>query len=182
MLVIVIDPRSDGRWLVEVQGRSRHRGQLAGGDESGVDGGVAVRGNHHQVVENVSLPFAGKVEVAVIGQIQDRVLIGGGKVLDLERMRFQRIADPRGQGAGKTLIAILADQGELHPMGNFMPLPQQLVEAYDSPVQGVDAVVCRKLIALAVQAKGGMGDAVAVAPDDGSEVAFGIGGVARQGS
>ena len=91
------------------------------------------------MVENVSLPLAGKVEIAVIGQIQDRVLIGSGKILDLERMGFEGVADARIQSARKALIAILADQGELDPARNLMPLPHQLVEAFDSPVQGVDA-------------------------------------------
>ncbi len=94
LLIIVVDPRSDGGRFVEVQRRSRHRGQFAGGNEPRVDRSIAVCRNHHQVVENVSLPLAGKVEVTVIGQIEDRVLIGGGEVLDFERVRFQRIADP----------------------------------------------------------------------------------------
>ena len=140
-----------GLW--KSNGRSGYRGQLSRGDEAGVDRSIAVGGNHHQVVENVSVPFAGKVEVAVVGQIQDRVLIGGGEVLDLERMRLQRVADPRGQRARKALIAIFADQGELDPMGNFVPLPYQLVEAFDSPVQGVGAVVGGKVVALPSRVK-----------------------------
>ena len=119
--------------LMEIQRGSCYRGQLAGGDEPGVDGGVAVRGNHDHVVENVSLPFACQVEIAVIGQIQHRVFIGGGEVLDLQRMRFEGVADLRRQRAGKPLIAILADQGELDPVGNLLPLPYQLVEATIPP-------------------------------------------------
>ena len=97
LLVTVVDPRADGRCLMEVQRRSRYWRQLAGGNESRVDGGVAIRGNGHQVVENVPLPLARKVEVAVIGEIEDRVLIGGGEVLDPECMRLERIADASGQ-------------------------------------------------------------------------------------
>ena len=86
LLIVVVDPRSDGRGLVEVQRRSCHRGQLAGGDERRVDGRIPVCRDHHLVVENISLPLAGKVEVTVIGQIEDRVLVGGSEVLNFERV------------------------------------------------------------------------------------------------
>ena len=69
-------------------------------------------------------------------------------------MRLQGIAHAGRQGTGKALVAILADQGKLHSMGNLVSLPHEFVEAKDSPMQGVDAVVGRKLIGLAVEAEG----------------------------
>jgi hypothetical protein len=113
------------------------------------------------VVENVSVSFAGQVEVAVIGQIKDSVLIGSGGVLDLERMLYQGVADLCRERAGKALIAIFAYQGELDSIWNRTPVPDQLVEAFDSAMQGVSAVVGRQMVLLAVEGKTRVGDPVA---------------------
>src|ERR1700722_3320903 len=96
-------------------------------------------------------------------------------------MRSQGVADARGEGAGKALISIFAHQGELDSIGNFTAVPDQLVEALDSSMQGVGAVIGGKMVLLAVEGKTGVGDPVAITPYDGSKVALGISRVAGQG-
>src|SRR3984893_17527574 len=96
-------------------------------------------------------------------------------------MRCQGVADSRSEGARKALIAVFAHQGELNSIGNFTPVPDQLVETLDTPMQGVGAVIGGKMVLLAIERKTSVGDPVAVAPYDGSKVALGIGRIAAQG-
>ncbi len=71
-----------GVGLGEVEGRAGDRRELAGGDELGVDGGVAAGVEHEGVAEDVA--GAGEIEVGVVGEVDDGGLVGGGGVVDAQ--------------------------------------------------------------------------------------------------
>ena len=136
-----MDARADLRFLAEIEGRARNRSQLSGGDKTGIDGCIAIRVDGQQIAEDVTVPFACQIEVAVIAQIDDGILIGGGGIVDLKRVLLQRVTDVSGQRSRKTLVAIRADQGKLHALGNDMRLPNTAVKPLCSAVQAVPAFV-----------------------------------------
>ncbi|KAG6555522.1 hypothetical protein Mapa_002757 [Marchantia paleacea] len=134
-----------------------------------------------QVVQNFTAPMASQVPVRVARKIH-----GCGF---FPRLRFhlylelailaQRVGHRYLQASGKSLLAIEAVVIELNgrplPVIELLRLPQNFVEAHDPSVERVVPVVCRKMINLAAQFEGGIGNAVGHSTDDGPEVGSRIG-------
>ncbi len=62
------------------------------------------------MVENVSRPFPGEVEITVLAQVEDSGLVGGGFVIDEQFVGFgERVSHFDFQIAGKPFFAVLAE-------------------------------------------------------------------------
>ena len=75
--------RADRLGAGEVHRRALDRLELAQRDQRVVDRQVAVGVERQLVVEHVARAGAGQVPVGVVGQVDDRRLVGRGRVLDL---------------------------------------------------------------------------------------------------
>ena len=73
-----------GVGVVKSNGVPFDRLDLAGRDQRVVDRRVVVGGDHQLVVEDRAVALAGEVEVAVVGQVDRRRLVGRGDVVDLQ--------------------------------------------------------------------------------------------------
>ena len=169
------DARPDGREAREVHHRAAHRRDLAGRDQRVVHRREPVRHQHQFVAEDVALPVAGQVEVAVVRQVDDGRLVGGRGVVEPQLVPVgQRVGDRGRQRARVAFLHVRAHVGELHggAVGRRHDLrpPHALVEALHAAVQVVRPVVGRERVLLAVELELALGDPVADAPDRGAEV------------
>ena len=170
----LVDPRTDRRGLGEVHRRTLDRGQAAGGDQRAVDRQVMVGIDHHQLVEDAALGPAAQVPVGVIGEVDGRGLVGGGRVVHLQLVVvIERVDHRGGEVAGVTFVAVGTEVRQLDAhkilVLQRLGLPDRLVEALLSTVEVVGAVVGGQGIGLAVQRELALGDAVGVAAGDGPE-------------
>ena len=159
----------------EVERRSRHRRDLARGDERRVDRRVALRGEHQQVAEDVSGAVAREVPVGVVREVHDRRLVGGRAHVDLELVGVrQRVDDRRVDIARVALLAIGRAVGEGDARAGVghlrLALPHHLVETLRAAVEVVRAVVGRERVLLAVDREAALGDAVRAAAGGAAEV------------
>ena len=122
------------------------------------------------VVLDRAAALAGEVAVRVVGEVDDRGLVGGGLVVDAPvAVPVERVGDLRPQRAGVAHLAVDARvvqvQADVGARGEALDVPHLLVEALGAAVQAVHAVVDGELVRLAVQGELALGDAVAVAAD-----------------
>src|SRR6266850_1046112 len=120
----------------------------------------------------------------MVGEIDDRVLIGRGGVVDSQFVLVGQGVDHLGsQVSRKALFTIRAEVCQFHrlPMaaGNIFGRPQTFVESLQSAVQCVVAVVLRDVVSNAIQNEFSVCDAIGVATYDGAEECF-VGQVAVQ--
>ncbi|MNC64029.1 hypothetical protein D3C75_1141990 [compost metagenome] len=105
--MIGLDVGADGGGLGEVHRRTGHGGQFAGGNELAGDRCVMGRVQGRELLEYVAVACAGQVEIAVVGQVQHRGLVGGGLVLDAQLVLFvEAVGDVGLQRTGKAHLAI----------------------------------------------------------------------------
>src|SRR5712664_2219 len=137
---------------------------------------VSIRGDREVMIQNAAAASldAGKIEEAVIGQIDDRRLVGLGRE---RRRKFHAagnaVSDAGLQPAGIALLAIRAvigqrDEGRglLSQGGNG---PALAVETCQTAVKRVGAVIGRQLKAMAIQLERTVRDAVGITTDRGAE-------------
>nr|GEU28271.1 hypothetical protein [Tanacetum cinerariifolium] len=173
LFVVGVDALADGVRFPEVERRARHWRQLAQRDLHVVDRRVAVRVDGQFVAEDVAA--AGQVEVRMIGQVDRRGPVGHRVEGDAQLVIGAQFVNHRGvQVAGVALLAVGAQvtenqAGRLGGAEGFGG-PQAAVKTIDAAVQVVGAVVLIQVVLLAVQRKAGIGDAVAVAADQGAEI------------
>ena len=122
------------------------------------------------------MPLAREVEVGVLRQVDMRRLVGRRAVFDGELVaRRQRVGDRCAQGARVAFLAIAAHvrEGDADVAAALERLraPHHLVEPLVAAVQVVVAIVGREVEVAAVDREAPFRDAVAVAADDGAEVA-----------
>src|SRR5258706_2038285 len=122
------------------------------------------------MAKNVALPLARKIEIGVVGQVEDCVFVGGRRIFNVQSTPTQGVAHRSGECAGKTLIAILAHVSQFDSIRNLFAFPHNLVEPTGSPVQGIVTVVLWNGISLAVKLEGAVRNAVRVAADDAAEM------------
>ena len=120
-----------------------------------------------------------EVEVAVIGEVEGRSLVGGGGVVEVQGVVFGEGVDDRyGQVAGVAFLAIGAEvsqrQGFAGGGSAGHGLPDVLVETDVAAVQRVGAVVGGELIRFAIEREPAPGNAVAIAPNQRPEVGIGF--------
>ena len=174
LVALIVDAVTDSGGSAEVEGCALHIERLAGNGDIGINGGelVSVKGKH--LVEAVLGAVATEVEVAVVGEVEDGSLVGGCLILDLQCVIF-------GEGvgylhldiAGVAVLAIRALGGELYVLlVELVGLPDTVVESDGATaVQTVGAVVDGELVVLAIERELPLGDTVAIATDECSEVA-----------
>lgn len=174
LAALIVNAVADGGRCTEIKRRALHIEHLASDGDIGINSGelVGVKGKH--LVKAVLGAVATEVEVAVVGEVEDRSLVGGGLILDL-----QCVIVGEGVGylhlnvAGIAVLAVRTLGGELYVLLiELVGLPDTVVESDGAAaVQAVGAIVDRELVALAVKGELPLGDTVAVATDEGTEVA-----------
>lgn len=173
LLVVVVDPRANDLGFAEVERRAGYWSQFAGRNQRRVNGSKPVGGDFDLLVENVALLVAVEIEVGVVGQVDHGRLVGDGRVVEAQRFALEGVAHGGRQLAGIAHVAVGADESELDAAGDFLRLPNVVVEAPGAAVQRVSAVVARNLVLIAVNRELAGGDAVAVAAHDRADIGLG---------
>src|ERR1022692_119581 len=168
--IVRINPLADGVRRSKIKGRAFYRLQFSQRDESRIDRSHARCIDLQHMRQHVTLPLARQIEVGMVSKVEDRIFVGGSRILDSQCAPTQRVAHRRGEGAGETLIAIFAHIRELDPIFDFFGFPDHLIEPADPSVQSVVAIVFWRGIRLTVKLKTAMRDAVRIAADDASEM------------
>ncbi len=137
--------------------------------------GEAVGGDHHDLVEDEAVALAREIEVAVVGEVDRRRLVGRRRVVQAQFVRVGERVDHRHVERPRVpLVAVRAAMGECHRLSVLHPehvrLPHDLVEADVATVQVVRPVVGGEVISPAVQCERAFGDPVADAADRRAEV------------
>src|SRR6202034_4328842 len=112
----------------------------------------------------------------MIRQIEDRILVGGRRILDSECIAIQRVAHAGGERSGEALISVLAHVGKFDSILYFVRGPDHLIEPDNSSVKRIVAVVLWDGISLAVQLEAAMRDTVRITANDGPKIS-GLGNV-----
>ena len=176
LLVIRVDARANLGRLPKIERRSRHGPDLAGGDLGIVGRRVLIGVDRQMMPENVAVPFAGKVEVAVLRQVDGRGVIRRCGVIDDQLVaRSQGIRHAGVDGARIAFFAVSADVVERHARllaaAERHARPQNFVEARAPAVQMMPSVVRGQKVARAVEREPRVRDAVRASADHGAEVA-----------
>ena len=112
-------------------------------------------GSQHQFVSQYRLTgSSGQVEVAVVGEVDGRGLVGGCRVLELQLVVLgDRELDADIEVSGIALLAVTAVVAELdgRPIRatDRLGFPDHLVEPLEPAVQAVGSVVHGQLVVLA---------------------------------
>src|SRR5262249_34274585 len=170
----LIVARTDCGGLAEIEGRAFNRLELAGRNQRGVNRSVAIRIELEDFVENVAASRPGEIEVAVVGQVNGRGLVGGRVMGWVERVGLcQFVSHARGERAGIAFFTVLTDVCELYrgAAGTFdwFGLPDFTVKSFFAAVQRVWSVVEEQRILVAVDREFSFSDAVSVPPDGSAE-------------
>lgn len=173
LFVVLADAGADGRGGGEVKRGAFDGAQFAKGDERAVNRGEFVGVEVNRVVQDVA--FAGEVPVTVVGEVDDGVFVCGGREVHAQGVFIGEGVNRRdGEIAGVAFFAILGDigqfQGRAFAGGDGLGVPEDLVEAFQAAVQGIDAVVNSAGVFLAVEGVLAFGDAVAEASDESAEI------------
>jgi len=123
LIVFVVNSRSNRRRLAEIKWRTLYRRQLPGRNESRVHGCVTAGVDLHLVLEDVPVSRARQIEIRVVGKIDDGVLVGGRRILNLKVLTDEGVAHDCGECPGKAHLAVWAHVGKFHPVGNDFPGP-----------------------------------------------------------
>ena len=157
----------------EIYRQAVHGQIVAGGDQR-----VVRLGNERRVQrQNLPLDIAltGQIEIGMVGQVAQGILIAHGAVANAQVV-FMRPANAQRhpQRAGKALLAVRAGIGKGDHISRLalvrLGMPKLAVKAVMPAVQAVGAFVCIQMIILAVQGKGGAGDAVAYAANGRADI------------
>ncbi len=170
-----LDPLADRRRSAEVEGRAGDFGQLAGGDQRVVGRRVVIRVEEELVFEDRPGALAAEVEVAVVGHVHQRRLVGGGEVIDAELVHLgQHVLDGDLESSGIALFTVGADVGEPYAGAvgcvERLTVPERLVESLEATVQVVGLIVDVQLVVDPVQREASVRDAVGAATGDAAEV------------
>src|SRR5436305_10699533 len=120
----------------------------------------------------------------MIGEIHDRIFVGGGGVINFQIFALERVAHNRRQRAGKTLISVGANVGEFYAVRNFFSFPHNFVESPGAAVEGVGGLDLGNVVGLTVQTELAPGNAVSIAANQGTEerwVGLGAAGIPVNG-
>ncbi len=111
--------------------------------------GVELQG----VVQHGAAVVARKVEIGVVGEVDNGVSVGGGSEVELELAGVGPFIFGRGgEVAGVSFFAVLGVIGELHvAFGGDFHVPDLVLEAFGAAMEGVGAVVDGEFIVFAVE-------------------------------
>src|SRR5438067_10436387 len=146
LLVLGVDAPADRGRTAELERRAFDRRQLAGRNERRVDRREPIGVDRQLVPQDVAVPLAREVEVAVLRQVDWRRFVGRCVVADRQLARRREGAGhTRGHRAGVLFFAILARVGvgdaDDAAAVDRRAAPQRLVEALDAAVQVIGTVV-----------------------------------------
>ena len=172
LLIVGGNSRAHRRSLSEIQGRALHAANFSRGDEVGIHRSEIAGMNGDLVPENIAFALTGKVEVGMIGQIDDRGLIRSGGIINLQFvLAGYGVNHLGGEIAGITLFAVGAEVSQFKRItGNFLGCLQSFVKSRSAAMKTVVAVVAWQGVINAVQAEPAVRDAVGEAADNGAEV------------
>src|SRR5436305_14442727 len=105
----------------------------------------------------------------MIGEIHNRIFVGGGGVIDFQIFAFERVADNRRQRARETLISVGANVGEFYAVRYFFTFPHNFVESPGATVEGVGGLDLWNVVGLTVQSELAAGNSVSIAANEGAE-------------
>ena len=167
-----------------VEGRILHRQHRSVRHVLGRVPEVAVGFDLHHVIHHIAAVLPFEIEIGVVREVDDRRTVGLGLVFDAAYVVFRPpVGDRAGEVARIALLAVGAQAREPHagPVGfeqRFAP-PHHAVESLRSAVQVArtsgQTLVGGEPHGVAVERERGIGDAVAVAADQGPEEAFASG-------
>ena len=120
------------------------------------------------------IALSGKIEIGVLRQVQDRVFVGCGSVIQPQAVIVgQRIKRGHRKVAGVAFFTILAQifQLERRPVlsGSDAGFPNNLVEAFEAAMERVWSIIDGQLVLFAVERELAPGDAVAITANQSSE-------------
>ena len=93
LAIVLIDARPNRRRLAKIEWRSCNAPQLAGGNQPRIHRSKFVRLNHQHMLQDVAAVRV-QIEIGVIRQVQDRLLVRGGGVIDFQFVAVrQRVSD-----------------------------------------------------------------------------------------
>ena len=138
-----------------------------------VDWRVAVGVDGQQVVVDGRREVSVQVEVAVVGHVDDRELVGLGVVVDAQGAVVREGVDHAHlHGAGESLVAVGAHHGQFEAgVGGGDYIVDCVLPSAGTAVQAIGAVVAGQLYDVPVEGDASVGQPVGVAADDGAEVA-----------
>jgi hypothetical protein len=169
LLIAVVNTLADSGWLKKVEWSAGDGAQFPGGNGAGIDRSKTCGVDFKLMSENGTPACSSKIEVSVIGEIEDRGLVGGSVVCDVKVGAKESVADGSGQGAGKTLVAVFAEVMKRDAVFDGLGVPDDVVETAGSAVEEMLAVVLGQLICMAVEREACVGDAIGVAADGAAE-------------
>lgn len=167
----LFDAFADHCRLREVKGGSFNRFDLASGDQCVIRRSIFVGKDGQFMAENVAIALASQVEIAMVRQVDRRVLIGRGCVINV-KLIFVRQRVPNGdiQGSGVAFISVFARMLQYERIAESVLLgrcsPHDFVEAFFPAMQSIRAVVCRQRILFAIERKLAFGNAIGHASRD----------------
>src|SRR5690242_10040593 len=116
-------------------------------------------------------PLALEIEVRMVGEVDDRIFVGHGAIVDPQLVARQAIIDKCFEISGIPLLAILAEIRQVQNVAVGRGGPNAFVEACETTVKMVAVVVPRKLILDTVEREATISDAVRVTSNQRAEVA-----------
>ena len=170
----IVDAVTDGCGSAEVKWSALHRYYLACHQYIGIHVGHAVGIQLQHLIEAILRGVAAQVEVAVVGEIEHCGLVGSGLVGNLQCVVVgQGIGNLHVDIAWEAVLTIGAGGGECHVLVvRLLSVPYSIVESYlSTAVQSVAVIVQGKLVRLSVEGELPLGNAVAIASDERTEVA-----------
>ena len=160
---VLADVASEGLGLTEVHGGALHGGYLAGGYEGVVGGQPAVGVETQGVLKHAAGVVAFKVEVGVVGEVDDGARVGGCAELDGELVAVvPAVAHGYLHLSGEAFLAVGRGVVEAYAVADEASVPYLVLESV-AAVAAVGAIVDGQLILLASEAEASEGDAVGVA-------------------
>ena len=177
LLIVGIDVAAYGLGGGEVEGSALHLEHLAGGNGCLVDGQVEVGIYFHYLVQCLGGGVAQSLqaEESVAGHVDYGLLVGLAAVVNHQFVVVgPGVAYRHAQLAGESLLVIgrhIAQHECL--LIDLLCVPYSGMEAGGAAVQVVGTIVDGQLILLAVEVELALGNAVAVAADEGAEERLG---------
>ena len=107
-LIIGPDVLSDGLGAPEIHGRAFHAAHFAGGDAFVIGNGKHPGRQHQQLIHgSAGVIVTGKIKIAVVGQVEDGVLVADGIIGDVQSAGgIEHVGHVDGSVAGEALIAV----------------------------------------------------------------------------
>ena len=179
-VVVFVDVPANGLGAAEIHGGAGDAAQLAGGDIFGIVGVEETSGEGQNLVHGgIYLVLACQVKVAVVGQIEDGILVADGIVDDVQAAFAVQLVGNLDNGiAGEALVTVGAAQ--FQGDGVFFvgqDLPHPVVVKVRAGVEVVSAFVGGHGEGLFADGEGGTLDPVGAAAYGGAQKA-GAGAVA----